>query len=414
MNRRSRPTRKRLIRAAVALACISTAAGALAQSNPYILRASQEFTYDSNIFRRADNERRDLISTTTLGAAIDQHYGRQRYLADAQISGNIYRNNDQLNSTGYGLLLGMDWEAAQRLAGTIRLRSSQETADVAEFATRQGVDDDKNLLRLNGIDLTARYGLAGRMGIESAAGYRRVTYSNQLFDDRDYRQGYVSAGLAYRPSDFLRFTVLARYTDGTYPQALVDGQRLKDDFTREDYELGINWRPSDLTTIDTRVAWSTEDHDGEPSRNFDGVTGSARWLYRPTAKSRFSLGVSRNTRNNSGAVDDLAGVSSDSRLSTRYFGSFQWLATAKISFDANASYSKDSYDQMAIAGGTQIPDVGDGSTQVYGLGATYTATRNWSVGCSISRLTRSANLIGSAAYDYKANVARCSVEFELQ
>lgn len=411
MNRRSLPSGRTLLSLAALAACSVTALPVHAQSNPYILRASQEFTYDSNLFRRETRVRRDLISSTTLGAAIDQQYGRQRYLADASITGNIYKNNDQLNSAGYGLLLGMDWEAAQRLAGTIRLRSSRESARYEDFGTNVDTSNE-NLRRLNAIDLTGRYGVAGKLSLEGEGGYRDVSYSNAAFDDREYHQGYLGAGLRYRPSDFLSFGLTARRTDGAYPNIPAVGGTVKDDFTRDDLEFSTNWRPTGLSTIDARVSWTSEDHETVESRDFDGVTGSVRWLYRPTSKSRFSVGISRDTRSRSGAVSELATVNDDSRLSTRYFGGFEWLATAKITVNVDASYSRDSYDQPVNIDGLVQRQTGDGNTQAYSLGVKYAVTRTVGVGCSVSRLSRSADV--DAVQEYTANLAQCSVSLEIQ
>lgn len=79
----------------------------------------------------------------------------------------------------------------------------------------------------------------------------------------------------------------------------------------------------------------------------------------------------------------------------------------------NASYSKDEYDTVAVDGPLIRPDIGDGNTQIYGLGVSYAPTRNWELGCDYSNLKRSTNLIRDDL-DYKANVVQCSVQFQLQ
>ncbi len=393
-----------LVRAAVVLSWSFVAAGAYAQSNPYILRASQEFTYDSNLFREAPggNIRRDGISTTSVGAGIDQHYGRQRYLADANVSYNVYKNNDQLNAVGYDLLLGMDWAAAQRLAGTIRLTSSQVSARFEDF---EGANQ-KNLVRSNAFAATARYGLVGTWSLEGAAGYRNVSYSDERFDDRDLRLGYVSAGLRYRPHDLLNLGMRLRYTDGSYPDFT---NTLADDFNRRDLEFFVNWRVTGLSTIDGQIALTSEKHDDFSGRDFDGTTGSIRWLYQPTAKSRFTAGLSRDTRNQGATGESLSQVSSDSRLSTRLFGDWRWDATAKVAVTLRGSYSRDRYDF-----GT-ADETGKGNTRSYGIGLSYAATRAWTFGCEVTRLSRSADVDRPGVnYNYKANVASCSAQFAIQ
>lgn len=416
-----------LLRTTALAALVCVAGGTQAQSNPYILRASQSFTYDSNIFRAPPGGRirRDVISTTTLGAGIDQPYGRQRYLADAAVNANFYRNNNDYNNTGYNLLLGMDWEALRDWAGDIRLTSSRRLAQFEDFSQEDLAQSRQrdNRQRNDTLAFRARYGLFATWSLDGTAGYRRLSFSEPAFAPRNYDVAYISGGASYRPSDLVRLGALIRYSDGEYPDTPVtDGgvvRTVNNPFNRIDYELNANLRLTGLSTIDGRIAFSKEEYDVTPGRDFDGATGSIAWIYQPTAKSRFDVRLARDTATR-GDSDSDGRASSDTQLSTLVSASWRWAATAKISTTANLSYSRDRYDILAFRGtdlAVRTTDAGKGSTRSFGLAATYAYSRALSFDCGIRRLSRSADLNPTATttnYNYKATVADCAVEFAIQ
>ena len=393
MNERLTAKNPRLKLTTAAMAALACLGGEVqAQSNPLTVRAGQEFTYDSNLRRTPDGEISDLISTTTLGASIDQPFGRQRYLADLAVRANVFRDNDQFNNTGYNALLGMDWSALRDWAGTIRLTSTQSLARFEDFAT--DAFNDENLLRTNSLATTARYGLFSTWSLDATAGYRNYYYSQPRFSDRNYKLGYVSGGASYRPSDLVRLGGLIRYTDGTYPDALK-GEG-KGGFDRVDYELTGNIKLSGLSTVDGRIAYSVENHDVIPSRDYSGLTGSVAWIYEPTAKSRFNVRLTRETGNRGGTESGGNIASTDNLLTTRLSGGWRWAATSKIAATVDLSYSQENYDivnrERVIGGTASTFDAGDGNTRNLAIGVTYDATRSLSFECSVSRLSRSAEL----------------------
>lgn len=414
-----------LPRTLIAAACALVAAGAQAQSNPFYFRASETLTYDSNVFRVPDGftlgpdaHRKDGISSTNLTVGIDQPYGRQRYLASAGVTANVFKNNDNLNNTGYDLLLGMDWSALSRWSGDLRVEATQQLADFENYGSLFTTTPAKNLERDNSASFRAQYGLAALWVLEGSLAYRDVNFSDSLFDDREYRQGQVGFGAAYQPSDLLRLGLAARHTDGRYPHASSTGE---DKFKRDDIDLTANWKASGLSTLDARISATHENHDLVDSRDFNGVTGSIGWNYRPTGKTTIDLRLSRDTGTRGNGVPvqidptSTASFLTDARLSDRIDAAVRWEATAKITVRGQASYSHDRFDEQFVNPQGGVTGGGTGNTRNYKIGVAYQATRAWSFGCDAGRRSRSTPLvINTVPYSYDADIVNCNAQLMLQ
>jgi hypothetical protein len=410
----------RLSRNLVAAACALVAAGAQAQSSPFYFRASETLSYDSNVFRVPDSQvrSRDGISSTELTVGIDQPYGRQRWLASAGVTANVYKNQDQLNNTGYDLLLGLDWEALSRWGGDVRIESTQQQANFENYGSQFAVNTSKNLEQVNSVRARARYGLVSLWSLEGTFAHRDVNFSDNLFNDREYRQDQLGFGVGYQPSDLLRLGVAARYTDGRYPNGTPTQA---DKYKRDDVDLTADWKASGLSTLNARISATHENHTPLDVRDFRGVTGSLGWNYRPTGKTTLDLRLSRDTGtrgNGTPAQIDpsvTANFLTDARLSDRIDAAVRWEATSKITLRGQAGYSHDRYDEQFITNTAATATGDSGNTRNYLVGVAYQVTRVWSLGCEAGRRSRSTPVfIGGVGYSYDADVASCTVQLMLQ
>ena len=391
---------------------------AQAQSSPFYLRASETLSYDSNLFRVPDKSvlnnagihARDGISSTELTVGIDQPYGRQRWLASAGISANVFKNNDQLNNTGYDLLLGLDWQALSRWAGDVRITSTQQLANFENYGAQFIVDTSKNLEQVNGISARARYGLVSLWSLEGTFAHRDVNFSDDLF--REPRippgPGRLRRRLsAERPAD-------ARARRPLHRRAIsARREHGSDKYKRDDIDLTANWKVE--RTVSLRCPHLGHAREPQPAgrARLPRRDGQPRLLnYRPTGKTTLDLRLSRDTgTRGNGAPPRLdpsatAAFLTDARLSDRLDAGVRWEATSKITVLGQASYSHDRYDEQFITGGGAIVTGDSGNTRNFKIGATYQVTRAWLLGCEAGRRSRSTPVfIGGVGYSYDADVA---------
>lgn len=392
----------------VALAALA-AGQAAAETSPFIFRVSEQLTYDSNIFRTQDNEKRDLYSTTALTAAIDQPYGRQRYLASATVNGQVFKNQDQLNNVGYELQAGMDWEAASRLSGDLRVMSTRSLVSYANYNQGQ-TDREKVMQTTNTANFRARYGLAAPFAVEGTLAYRSIGMSGEQLDNQEVRNGTAGAAVIYQPSDLLSLGLGVRYSDGKYPYYTAD--RAPDPYTRTDIDLTVRWKLSGLSTLDGRFTSSNEKHSDLPLRDFNGFTSQVSWLYQVTGKTQLGLTYRRDTGNNTDFVDNASSgttiYGSPSRLTDTVGLNARWDATAKIRVTADASFGHDSY---SFSDGQ---DAGSGNTRGFRLAANYQASRALLFSCGAGYAKRTGPGINTLPGSYTANTVDCLARLTLQ
>jgi hypothetical protein len=405
-----------------AIACLGLCAvgNALAQANPYYVGIGQAFTHESNLFRTATGQpvTRDTYSTTSLLAGINQPISRQRFFADAAVRYNRYQDNSQLNNTGYGLAVGLDWETIENLSGRLSYTLNQNLA-------RYGADEGpalttKNTERSQEFLARAQYGRVSLLSIEGIFTHRQLDYSAPQFAFQEYKQDALSLGVLYRPSGLLTLGAAARHTKGKYPFAVETspGMFQQDDFSRNDVDLTAIWVPTGLSTVRARLSFTKVSHDAVTSRDLSGGTGALSWDYKPTGKLAFTTELIRDTGaessfNRLGLQGSIGSIGNNSQLSTSLGVRGLYEATAKIQVEASARYvERDLVNTFALASGASSTEAGSDKFAEAKLGVNYAPIRSVLLGCALGYEKRGTR--SSISYAYTANVATCSAQFKLQ
>lgn len=384
---------------------------AQAEQSPYYAGASLGMTHVSNLYRLSSSQpqNNDLVTTASVLAGLDQRFGRQRLSGDVTLRNNRYRNNGGLNNSAYSLDLGLDWAAADRLSGQVRLGANRNLAQFnpGDKPTTQL----KNIQTSKQLDASARYGLQSTLSAELRAGYYSNEYSlTQIYRAYNYHHHYTGLGLVYRVREGLNFSLAARRTQGVYPEALFNpfaGAFLRDEVARNDIDLSSNWTISGASLIQTRLSSSRTRHSLSAQRDFDGVTGWLNWRWQATNKLQLNTSLSRNTGQETanGAVGSEFNRSSDNaQLSADY------TLSGKLSFSASLSYAK----RQLVNPDTGAPALyNNDQTTSFRLGANWSATRNSLLSCQYSHDKRSGE-VTIYSVPYSANSIGCTAQLMLR
>jgi len=417
-----------IVGAAVGLACV----GAQAQLRPYYITASETIAYDSNLFRTSDDEDSDMYSTTSLILGVDQPIGRQRVFASLGGHYTAYRDNDQLDGAGYDVGLGLDWEAASKLAGTARLRFAESLPSFDNYGSQQGQDDERNEEQSKAADFSVQYGGAGILSLEGLANYTKVDYSRNDFNNRERESHMFGAGVRYHPSGFWSFGLTGRRTNGEYPKFTSStGQTsLSDDYDRTDLDLSATYVASGKSNFSMRLSKTDEDHERDEERDFDGWTGALSWRYRATGKLSLALGLTRETGSGSSFYTGTVVTDPDLPLPSNPSVSYltdstrtdtinldaTWDATGRIGVSAGLSYSRDHFDDRFVGDeGSDSSGGSKGHSSSYFLSATYAITRVWSANCGVAYERRSSDTnVDGSDYGYGATNGHCTVTLALR
>ncbi|HXD06927.1 MAG TPA: outer membrane beta-barrel protein [Burkholderiaceae bacterium] len=392
---------------------------AAAEPNPFYFRATETITHDDNIERVNDARAiSDWLSATNLAAGIDQAYGRQKFKAEIGGTHNAYRDTSRLDNNGYNVFGDWLWEAGDRWSGEARLGSSRALANFDESGVVRS--QDANLEKVNSGLFKARYGLVSLWAIEGGVDAYTVRYSQPEFQDRDRDSGAVNLGVLYRPRETTQFGAGYRRTKGEYKHTFLpaSGTIGKDEYHRDDIDLTTRLDLSGINTISARLSFTDEKHDGDPTRDYSGLTGDATWEYRITGKTTFTTQIARET--GAATIFDIGGVGgyiSDARVSTRIGFGAKWEATAKITVIGRLGYSHDQYPTVVSTAGQPSSVTGgdDGNSTFYGLGARYELNRAVAFECAASHRKRdTSRFIDGIPYGYTATTYGCLAQLTLQ
>ncbi len=400
---------------------------ALAQANPWSVGVALGVNHDSNIYRLADGavlpaglSAADTITTASVLGSLDQAIGRQRLLGSASLRHNRYAANGALDNSGYGLNLGLDWATIEKLTGRISVQANRELSffnpdsSLASLLTQ-------NIGRNQQFDSSVRLGLASRWQAEATLGWRRAQYSAVEYRSREVEQASSSLGLRWRPSAALEFGSAWRLANGRYPHflSLPGGVDLADRFRRQDFELSADWIATGASTLNTRLNVGRVRFSEATQRDFNGLTGELRWVWRPTAKLTLINSLAREAGQdvtNNLASHNLASfirATDSSRVSTglRSRVEYDWSAKVRVSLGASLSQRALVDTSQTFFGSSRVLQ-GSDHTQEFTLGMVWSPTRHWQLGCDFNQQRRSSNTVLAAPFGVQ--VFGCNGQFTIQ
>jgi hypothetical protein len=406
MTKTSRLNTVRLSAVGCAIGLLSLQAAA--QSSPWYVGLNQRFEHQNNVFQTATGQISDTVSTTSLVGGLDQPIGRQRLFGTASLGTVRFQNRAQLNYDAYNGQLGVNWETAGNLSGTVALDASQSLADFTPIAL-PGVTSNNTTNTVGG-RVTARMGVVTRMTVEVGAATRRTRYDNPLYQIRDVDIDEVFGGVRYRPAGSLVLGIGLRATRGEYPKFRnpAPGRYTSEGFDRNNVDLSAEWPLSGASAIDARLSFGKDKYDTVTARNFSGVTGALTWRWQPTGRTAMTTSFTRRSGDDA-TVNFLPGqlpyATSATRESNALAVAVDYDLTGKIKARAGLSATEQTAVDLLL--GTSSREFLTAAT----LGFAWEATRAIRAGCDVAQRSRSTRA-GVPGYD--ATTFGCFGEFVLR
>lgn len=405
MTRTSRQlTRLSLVGGAVMLLALQ----AQAQTSPWYAGVSQRFEHQTNLFQSSSGEVSDTISTTSLVAGLDQPIGRQRLFGRATLGTVRYQDRSDLNHNAHNALLGLDWETAGRLSGTVAVDSSETLADFTPFGLPGALTENTTSSR--GARASVRLGVVTRLTVEAGGATRTTRFDNAAYRIRNVDIDELFGRVRYRPAGALVLGLGLRTTRGEYPnfRQPSPGVFTPEGFKRDNVDLTAEWPLSGASRLDARLSLGKDRYDTLSARDFSGVTGEVIWRWQPTGRTAMTSSFTRRTGDDT-AVSTIPGqvpyATAATRVSNTLFTSVDYDVTGKIK--ARGSLSVSDSTAVDLLRGTTGADF----TTALTLGATWEATRAIRAGCDLTYRSR-ANKAGVAGFD--ATIIGCFGEFVLR
>lgn len=409
-----------LARSIVSTSILAFAGAASADDpNPYFIGLNQAFGYQSNLYSSQTNPLSSPTSITSVVFGVDQPFGRQRFYANGNVGYNYYFNEEArvLNNNSYSLNMGLDWETIERLSGTARLIANQSLVYYA-IAGAPPTENQKNIQNTGELDLTGRYGITPRVGLNLGYTYRTVNFSAPGFAYQEYRSNIAKLGVTYGQNSQLTVGLGLRYnwTDyPNYPQPFPSTD-LGDNSVGKNLDFTAKWVPTGLSSLDLRLSLTDVSYTYNVGNDFHGFNGGLGWDWQPTGKIHTRLaifGEPSYTANFYGFSGGEVRVN-NSRFARAIRYSASYFATGKASFNASIGLTKDYLSQSSEFTGTQY---GSDLYTTVGLGVTYAPTINSQLACNVNYHDRTASdnaVRYGMSYPYSGTNFNCSAQLVLR
>ena len=396
------------------------AGSAYADLSPYSLSATETIEHESNVSHTTIASP-DWLSTTELQAGLDQTLGRERLTASGEFDINRYKRG-HLNNNGYDLTGEFDWSTINDLSGVIG-------ADSSKRQYIYGLDGEQasttnNSQHTDHVFARAQLGGVTHLTLFSGIDATQRKYSDPAFAPNEVRQWSVNGGTRYQTSPDLNFGLVATYTKGAYPHAILQTLPTEeigsDGFDIKSLDATTTWQASGNSNFDLRAGYTVEDNDIEPQRKY--WNGDLIWTWTPGGRLKVTTELERDTdadatlsSGGSVASNNLVGHS----LNTTVHLTLTYELTAKINILAGAQYTERKYapGTLPVLLGQSVASDGSGEnrTSQFSIAAHYAPILNTDLSCSFIReVRRSDAQIALFTPAYSANNALCSAQIQFR
>lgn len=386
---------------------------AYAETGPWTIGARQTFTHDSNVYRTPEATS-DWISSTGIFGGFDQQISRQRVYGKLSADWNRYRDEERLNYNNGAGLLHLDWETIGNVSGDAQISHSQQL--YRDYLT---VDQaaNKTIVRTTDGYFNARLGVVTAWTVEAGAFGSRTRFDGTVSNTNDIDYNGWRVGLRYNPRSHISVGIAGRRADGEYPKA---GGAF--DFTREDIDLLLNWRPTGTSVFDARLSRSHWDY--ESGRTNSLTTGSLNYGYRPGGRLTLDANFRRDNTAGQYNTDTLAIVGDtievvnaqtvNTRLTNTYSLTGNYQLTGKTALSATLQRIDRRLDDVVTSPTSSATATGRDRAYAASLRASWDPLRTVRVGCGYSRVKRTVEGASQFTYPYSVNLYDCSAQISLQ
>jgi len=396
----------------VSFALANAAHGQTDDTSPFYVGGSVGVSHVSNVYRQANADNSDSVTSIGLLGGIDQRLGRQHLTLDGSLQNNRYSTNRDLNNRSHSLQGALNWQTIGDLSGVVSVKSDRSLAD---FNIGNGADPDfrgKNTERNDEYGAIVRLGMLTRYSLEGGWTHKRRDFSAEPYDRFIYSQNTRQLGVYAVPGGNVKLGLVARHTEGNNPRYPVYVPLIPslpnspivligvapNDYTRNDFDFTTNWTTGGSSTLNTRLSRSRVKNSLSSYilRDFSGTTGAVGWNWRPTGKIQLGLQYSRDTGQETAA--SAVGVN---RIYTSWRLNGSYALTAKLGLNANASRNRSHRDGNS---GAQLADSFD-NDETYGIGARWAFSRGVSFSCQYNHASRDSSV---PQYVYSAGSYGCT------
>jgi exopolysaccharide biosynthesis operon protein EpsL len=300
------------------------------------LRASVNKAYDSNLFRRANNEVSEQITRSTVGIKLDKTYSLQRVILDAWLVDNKYHENDYLDFLGKNYNAAFLWSLTPSLTGSLISRRTESMNNFGDF-----LNNAKNVRTQTFNEFTAKYSPHKTLGVILGVSQSKLENSQAFTAITDFDAKGVDYGLSYDFASGAYIKLLFHNRNGGFEQRPLDPVNAFDNgYNEREYEFDLFVKEEGKSKLSAKLGHVSRDYDNFTVRNYEAYIGNVNYELIITGKTKGNIVLSRTaapfeTVNTTYSISDT--------LSSRLTYDF----SSKIQAGLNLRYSERDFEGRA-------------------------------------------------------------------
>lgn len=252
-------------------------------------KASVNKAYDSNLFRRSNNEVSEQITTSTLGVKLDKTYSLQRFILDISYVDNKYNENDYLDFAATNYNGSWLWSLTPELTGTLSSQRTQSLNNFGDF-----LNTTKNIRTLTDNQFRAKYSPHQVWSLILGVTQTKLENSELFTAISDFDATGLDYGAAYNFASGSTITFLGHSRKGEFKKRPIDPVIAFDNgYSENEYEIDLFVQYPERSKFTGKLGYLQREYDNFTIRNYQSYIGYLNYDLIITGKINSSFGLSR-------------------------------------------------------------------------------------------------------------------------
>jgi exopolysaccharide biosynthesis operon protein EpsL len=357
-------------------------------------RASVNKAYDSNLFRRPNNEVQEQITTSTFGVRLDKSYSLQRVLLDISYVDYKYHENDYLDFAATNYNGAWYWSLTPELTGTL---SSQRTQSLNSFG--DFLNTTRNIRTLTDHQFRAKYSPYQVWSLILGVSQTQLANSELFTAISDFDATGLDYGASYNFASGSSITFLGHSRKGQYKKRPLDPVIAFDDgYSENEFELNLFVANPGISKLIGKLGYLEREYDNFRIRNYQSYIGYLNYELILTGKIKSNVGISR----------EIAPFETDTTaysISDSLNAQLTYDISSKIQAGINVRYS-----ERDFGGRGQFDSIRLDREDSFGGFVGWNPTKNIGFSLRTTKSSRNSNL---SRFDFEDTLTTVNMELKL-
>lgn len=358
-------------------------------------RAAINQAYDSNLFRRSNNEVSDQITRSTLGIKFDKSYSLQRLTLDFSFVDNKYNENDYLDFLAKNYNGSFLWSLTPRLTGSVSSRRTQSMNNFGDYLV-----SNKNVRTMTDNEFRMKYSPHQVWGAIFGVSQNKLENSQAFTAISDFDAIGLDYGLSYDFPSGAYIKFLAHNRKGDFKSRPLNPVIAFDNGYKEnEYEFDLFFQEDGKSKVSAKLGHVSREYDNYAVRDYDAFVGYINYDLILTGKVKSSFVLSR-------IAAPYETVNTTYSISNTFSARLTYDFSSKIQAGLNLRYSERDFEGRAQFDSSGRED----KEHAYTAFVSWNPTKNIGLSLNSAKSYRDSTV---SRFDYDDTVTSINLELKI-